>query len=240
MPPKRKYNALSLSTKWEAAKKRRSAARAAIRASPLRASYASRSVQLGRGPVPAQSFVTLKYHLSWVSDGTTIDKRFNLNSIYAPEYSGGHQPLGRDQYGNLYNRYRVWSTSVRVDASTKGSVVTPMQVTMVATNSSSSYTDFDTAAEQAGAFTKMVPANGSTATHFFRKYYLPAVNGQTKTAYKDDRFQATFGASPSEIISLHLVHGTSAAGVPGSGDLLYNITLNFYVELYDPLPLAQS
>lgn len=242
MPPKRKYAAIS--SKWQAAKKRRIARTRAARTNPLvRPRYStmrSQAVRLGSGPIPNRSFVVLKYCIGYQSDGTTFDKRFNMNSIFSPEYSGGHQPLGRDQYAVLYNRYRVWSCSARISCISQGSVTVPESVTLLANNSTNAYTTYDEACEQKGAITKIVAPGGADATIFYKKWSLLAVTGQTRQGYKDDRYQALMSAKPAEDIILHLLFATTQSAAVASTALQFRVNLEFYTELFDPIPVAQS
>jgi len=236
---KRKYTAKD---RAEAAKRSRSVVPRAPSYSRARTmSILSRGgVNMGRGPIPQSAFVVLKYHDSVASNGTLIDTRLNMNSIFSPRVSGGHQPLGRDQYASLYNRYRVWAFSIRLEAVTAGTVVNGHQVSVLPNNSTSAYTDFDEAAENPGAVTKSVPALGSGVTHIYKKWYLPRINGVTRDGYKDDRFQALIGASPSETLICHINYADMVPAVAAANNLLMTYTLNFYTELFDPVPLAKS
>jgi len=204
---------------------------------PRTISSNARAVRLGAGPVPQRSFVTLKYCIGYQSPSTIFDKPFNLNSIYSPEVSGGHQPLGRDQYGALYNRYRVWSCSARVQATSYGTK--PMAFALVPNNSTSTYSAFDVACEQKGAIMKVIPVQGQTIS-IYKKFSCRQITGTDKKGYMDDRFQALFGATPTENIILHLVFADTQSGALGNGDIQFRINLEYYVELFDPLPLAAS
>jgi len=73
--------------------------------------------KLGLSTMPRTHLAKLKYF-----DQITIDAPpggipgryvFRCNSAYDPDYSGlGHQPMGFDQYMNMYSRYRVIGSKI--------------------------------------------------------------------------------------------------------------------------------
>jgi len=197
-------------------------------------------VNLGAGPIPPSAKVALRYVAGFISDGSAFDQVFNLNSIFDPDRTGtGHQPLGRDQYATLYNRYRVLAVKVKVVFTTDATIVTAGQtVGILAENSGSAYTNLDAAFEQQGAIhTMCIP--GQTKT-FRKTYQLNDVTGVTKTAYKDDRFQSLMSTSPTEEICLHVLFGSALSAASQAGGVKYRVQLDMITELFDPLPLAQS
>lgn len=49
------------------------------------------------------------------ANGAPVSHHFSANSIYDPNLSGGgHQPLGRDQYGLVYDHYTVIGSKMKV------------------------------------------------------------------------------------------------------------------------------
>jgi len=190
-----------------------------------------------RGPVASRTVVRLKYNESVQSDGTIIDYRFNLNSLFDPNRTGtGHQPYGFDTYAALYNRYRVYKVEAIVKALVAGGVY---KITLLPNNTSTAETTATLAAEKPEAITAAVEV--SNGVELRRWYYLPALNGVTRTQYmSDDRFQALCSASPTEIQVLHLVHSSMADATPGAGVIAYNVTLIYHCEFFDPLELGQS
>lgn len=76
-----------------------------------------------RQPFPTHKNIVLTYVMSTnlnSSSGLTVygtEKSFNLNSLYSPETSGGHQYYYFDQIcasGQIYGRYKVNAVRVRV------------------------------------------------------------------------------------------------------------------------------
>lgn len=198
------------------------------------------NVVLSRGPIAPRTIVRLKYHEDWSSPGTTYDYVWNLNSIFDPNRTGtGHQPYGHDQYLTFYNRYRVYRVSFTLCVSAL-SANENYKLSIGASNDVNTYSNPSLAAESPSFFTRIV--SNATPIIIRGNYYLPAVTGVTTTQYKtDDRFQSQFGASPTELIVMHIVSsavGTDAA--PDIGKLAYSLNLVYHCELFDPNTLGQS
>lgn len=195
----------------------------------------------GRGPVAPRTVAKLKYNESFASNGTIFDTVFNLNSINDPNRTGaGHQPYGYDTYATLYNRYRVYKVDVVVQgASVSSTVGAAYKMTLVPNNTVAAYTDTSLAAESPDAYTKYVQAG--TKTMFKMSYILPHITGATAVQYKaDDRYQAAFGADPSEQICLHVCYASIGDTVVPNAVLGFTVTLIYHVEMFDPNNLAQS
>jgi len=195
------------------------------------------TLSLRSGSIISQQYITrLKYSesfsLTYVS-GIPNEYQFRLNSIFDPNYTGaGHQPLGHDQLATIYGRYRVFGCSYKLTIVPNNSTVEA--ITVVPTNSVTTFSTYDDAVEQR--------ASKSLTTHvqdtcYLRGYIsLPSVTGVTKTQYKtDDRFQALFNTSPTEVIQLHIA-GLSSSSTTKN----YRIDMLFHVELFDPIQLTQS
>lgn len=78
-------------------------------------------VRMPRGnPVPNAVMTSMTYiHSAALASTLGVIEwskyTFRMNSILDPDYSGGgHQPIGRDQWATLYNRYYVYAVSFDV------------------------------------------------------------------------------------------------------------------------------
>lgn len=70
----------------------------------------------GFSGIPRQRKAFLKYagEITLTSAGVNIAHLFRLNSLHDPDYTGvGHQPLGHDQWAQLYNRYTVVKATIK-------------------------------------------------------------------------------------------------------------------------------
>jgi len=192
-------------------------------------------VRSSLGPIAPRSIVSMRYN-QLLQSTVAGDQVFSLNSVYDPDITGlGHQPYGRDTYAALYNRYRVFAVSGSVSSSCLSGQTGI--VSLVATNSAALLTNQTLVSEMPHSRKQLI-AVGQVKTMKF-KFNLPRINGSTSTAYKsDDRFQSLVNNNPTEIMCMHLL-STDALGGPTT--TLYNdITINYHVEWFDPVPLAQS
>lgn len=195
------------------------------------------TIQRGVGPIASRTITKLKYNCSFQSSGAVLDYVVNLNSLYDPEDNVlGHQPYGFDQYSTIYNRYRVFATSYILSVTSFDS--NQNIVIVCPNNTSTTFTNPTLMAESPRAVTKQVNGNG-TPTYFRGKYSMARLNGQTSTQYKaDDRFQALTSSNPSERICLHI--GQQAAVGGNTNSCMYNLTMIFHCEFFDPNQMTQS
>jgi len=189
------------------------------------------------GPIAPRSIVSMRYNSQWTQSAIVPDYVFNLNSVFDPDSTGvGHQPFGRDTFNTLYNRYRVFAVSGVLKTS---STATSTKVAIVATNSAIAMNNISLVSEMPHSQSRTVATSNISTIKF--KYFLPKITGVTTTTYRsDDSYQALTGSSPSELICLHIL-GTDLLGGPVTANSQYqDLTLNYHVEWYDPLPLGQS
>ncbi len=166
----------------------------------------------------------------------TVDTAYNLNSLFAPKVSGGHQPMGFDQIATLYNRYRVLRTRWKVEVIPTVQSGVPGYLVVAPTNTATLFTSAPACAEQ-----------GRAKSHIFNSFTIPRLkgavnladlNGKTPAAYMaDDTTQAVITASPGEALVLHCL-----IFEPAGSALTYDfhITLWFECEWSDPVQLGQS
>lgn len=193
-----------------------------------------RTMNVNRALTPfAQRYITkMKY-----SDVFTLSSAlnsglfyFNLNSIYDPNRSGvGGQPYGHDQLEALYHRYRVINCSYVITAYSGGSVIrvvaTPLNETWSSVPSIS-----QACMNPRAKFMIQVP--GGPGQKIIGNCNIPSLMGRNRDQYMaDDRFQALFGSSPSELAVL-AIQGADIGDL--SATIQCTITLNYTVECFDP------
>jgi len=200
-------------------------------------------IPMGFGnPVAQRTFAWLTYvsygTLNTGAVGAPASQIWNMNSIHDPDRTGaGHQPYGHDTYSTLYNRYRVHKIAWTIQCSSYGTNST--NVTVVPLNNVTT-TDDVLAVEQAGgsARTKILHQSGDSNHTFMGAVDLAQLNGTSRTEYNaDDRFESTFGSSPTELMGLYIFASNGASTASG---IQYFVKLQYYTELFDPIPLAQS
>lgn len=187
-------------------------------------------------PIPSRQILKMKYCQNVQTSVTNAyNWQFNLNSIHDPDRTGtGHQPYGHDQLATLYNRYRVISVSYVIQCYSTGAA---LRFGVVPANEPKVFTTMAEMAENPRAQYKLcVP--GDTPPTIKGKVYLPALTGRNKTQYmSDDRYQAQFFASPSELAVLNMAAlDLTEAGTSAN----WAVTLEYTVEVFDPNPLGQS
>jgi len=165
--------------------------------------------------------------------------RLNLNSIFDPNRTGtGHQPYGHDTLATLYNRYRVISCSYVLSAySANGATI--QLAALPANEEFTAVSISDYRENPRGKFLVQTP--GAALKVLKGKVYLPSLTGRTKAQYMaDDRYQAQFGSSPSELMILNCNSQQFNESDLTSTQVTYQITLVYTVEVFDPKNLGQS
>jgi len=163
---------------------------------------------------------------------------FNLNSIFDPDRTAsGHQPSGRDQLAQLYNRYRVFGVSWRVSFFPVPSPTPQCAFAVVPVNDNFSLaaTGISALREYPRSIVKL--SSSDQPTVFVGRQSLASLTGQTSTQYKaGDRYQAPVGADPAEIMTLQVCANTSGA----STSYGFEVQLTYHVEFFDPVAAQQS
>lgn len=188
-------------------------------------------------------YVVLKYvdvYSQSLATVTGSNQIMNLNSIFDPDRTGtGHQPYGRDQLAAIYNRYRVLKTQWRI---TFHAELQGFYIVVVPTNGNLSTPIVDilsyTAACETPRATIRAQGTGANAVVIRGQIDLNDLNGVTKVEYlSDDRFQAVMTSSPGELLLLNI--GTyNPSGSTVTVD--FSVELEFFVDVHDPIVLAQS
>lgn len=201
--------------------------------------YTSITKQTGR---PQRMLAKLRYFENGqLASGVGLfqTQLMNLNSIYDPDRSGvGHQPLGRDQWADWYNRYRVYRVDYTITL-TDLDESQPAIVAVINQNGIPAYTNV-AAFEQPGAYVKqLAPVGGMNKTTIKNSVYLPRLNGKTSAAYRaNDDTQALFGANPAEVLTQAITVAPVIAGSPVN--VGYTINYVYHVEMFDPITLPIS
>lgn len=196
-------------------------------------------VKMTRQPVADKLITKLRYSEGvtfTVSLANTIYPYTFQSSIYDPDLTAtGHQPLWRDTYATMYNRYRVNGIAYRIAVRNSNAVALTM---FMVQHSSVTTTDtsINTALER-NISKKIYPDASQGRTNFIKGYLsVGKVFGMTRTQFQaDDSFDALLGANPSKMAYLHLMAaGRDAAIIQCQVELVY------YVEFFDRINVAGS
>lgn len=195
-------------------------------------------VNTGISPVPPRFITTMKYSTNVATSALTGTYQMNLNSLYDPDRSGaGHQPLGYDNLALLYNKYRVISTSYRINRCSSATDPS-IQICAIPSNDPSILWTVNWMKESPRC--KYVVQNpGAPSAVLKGKVYLPALMGRTKAQYvADDTYASDVGSNPSEEAILYIQTGTASGDIQPSVNV--SVVMTFVVEWYDAKHLDQS
>lgn len=219
---------------------------------PRRARKGRRSAGWKKGPstvtavktlaVPDRMLLKLPYYESKTMSGNPAAYYdWNLNSIYDPNRSGvGHQPLGYDQYGKLFNRYRVYGVTARFSCTNLGDV--PVRIGIVSDNiaSGAPYLSDESKFEQPHMKSFLLGNSQGMNTRTFKTFMSCAkIQGSPKSRYNsDNQFQSTWGASPQEIICAHVV--ASSLDPLVALNIAWDVHFIYHMEAFDRVTLSIS
>lgn len=197
-----------------------------------------KTVVVNRALAPiAQRYITrMKYAEQFTFSAIQPTYRFNLNSIFDPNRTGiGAQPYGHDTLQTMYNRYRVIKATYVITVFNSGSAI---KLAALPANEEVSPTGTtDAITNPRCRFIHQYP--GGSVSKLKGSIYLPSLVGRTKSQYMaDDRYQAQFGSSPSELAVLNLY--CTLLNDSGVNDSQCNIEITYTVECFDVKNLPQS
>lgn len=204
----------------------------------VRKAYAT-VVNRGLSPIP-QRFITKMKYCDNFTMPTALSGlnayRFNLNSIFDPNRTGiGHQPYGHDTLQSMYNRYRVISCSYVIQVIANATI----NCAVLPANEEVSPNAMYEVKESPRA--KFVAQNPGGSMKILKgSVYLPSLVGRTKAQYMaDDRYQAQYGASPSELAILNVFTQQINDGTTDQLPQI-TVTLEYLVESFDVKQLGVS
>lgn len=186
--------------------------------------------------VPDKVIVKMPYfeNFSLINAAGPVANYFwNLNSIWDPNRSGiGHNPTGYATWNQLYNRYRVIGVKARVIFTAVAENTTPAIPFIYGGNETVQGGSYEQL-EQPHTKQRVLVAGGGRNSVILTKYFnIARLAGASSTTYMgSDRYQAQFGASPSEVITMT----AGLQSMSGNVQPVYTcaVHLTYYVELFD-------
>lgn len=191
-------------------------------------------------PVPDRMFTKMNYSEVLIMNLEFLTLKYHMyrNSLFDPDYTSiGHQPLWRDQYALMYNKYRVLGIKYKfalLNTSSNAMVSGAVKYSSDANVELS----LNTLRERKNVNRVVVGPQGSKAT--FMKGYMPVgrPHGLTKkNVIEDEDFIALMGYDPAKLSFLHIYLSStdlSGAVVNIQADLTY------YVELLERTSVSGS
>jgi len=192
-----------------------------------------------RNPFPKSMITKHRYvstHTLTPSGAALIASyQFRGNSLYDPDYtSAGHQPLGFDEYSNLYEHFTVLGSKISITAATGG---IPVVVGITRDSDATLTVNYDTVQENADTVWGS-HASGSKplvlrAATSMKKWF-------NRKAIKDDpKLRGTPSTDCEETMFYHLwVKALSATAVPSATDI--NVVIEYIALWSEPKELVQS
>lgn len=198
------------------------------------------TLTISRGVIPDVAAVQLRYVYNTNLAGTGILRTvFRGNSCFDPDFTGvGAQPMGFDQYGALFRRYRVLGSKVKVMFSLGGSLnktagfVVPLDTTAVVGSGISDNTEHQ--------FTKTISIEQNqhnTINHYMSTAKLRGV--LTDDVRSDSDYSAPIGGNPSLQWYWH-VGAYDMNGAGGGIDSSLQVEITYYVEFFNRETLPTS
>jgi len=203
-----------------------------------------------KGPMPSEFVTQLSYAAQVETTAGTPIWVFRMNSLFDPDRTGvGHQPYGRDQLANIYNRYRVNGFKYEVwGANASGGTNHAINIHAVPVDEVASAAAFTSAIqcmEQPGSKTAIATCSSSTAAVGGEAAYvtgyidLAHLTGRSKAQYRaDDRYQSEMGDNPAEAMDFFVAATNIGTGSYEEG--AFTVKLTYFVELFDSKVLPTS
>lgn len=190
-------------------------------------------------PFPYKMSTKLLYHANtnFNPAATTYAYNYNINSLFDPDRTGtGHQPMYFDQLcPGVYNRYRVRAFSYKVTISNCNTPI-KFQLHFQNNNNSNDYEDLGEMIGTRQIIVNSMSAGGKCIGTLKGYTTLRRLLGQ---GTNDDRDQAVYNASPSNVAILGLLL-TSLDGATNMSAVNIDITFNYYSDLFDRVVTSGS
>lgn len=183
--------------------------------------------------IPDQMRVKLRYN-SIVSIAPGVPAGgyiFRGNSCFDPDFSGvGKQPLGFDQWANMYNKYRVRASKIVIQLSNTNTTV-PASVSLYPSEDASLPGTIEGALSQPYSKQKISGIASSTPNLTLTHYMSSKKMLGVKSIEMADEFAAFTTADPTnEWFWIIFVANLSTAGVVTFQGL---VKITYYVEFFD-------
>lgn len=168
---------------------------------------------------------------------------FAGNSVYDCNVTGtGHQAMGHDQFSSLYNRFRVHASKIEaqfVAQSSNTNTAAIVGVAPMVTNTGP--TTLDQARERDHAKCRFVAASGGSPAGRKVVSYMSTAHAlgiSKQSARGNNSLQALISADPADLWYWTVFGGTIDQTTAINQQVL--VTITYYVEYFDKVPLAQS
>lgn len=168
---------------------------------------------------------------------------YRIGSIFDPYFgTGGHYPIGRNIFNQIYGKYKVYGVTVELtwsDAGGDGGVCGAMISSSQDTTTLQGMA-IETAKEKPNVFLKYVNASGSQLARYKQYFDIGKIEGLTKSQFKNDiqQFASSMGTDPSltPYLRLSVANIQQTSGVKVHCD----VKLTYHVQFWNPITLPKS
>lgn len=191
--------------------------------------------------IPDQIYTRLVYEelVSIAPGGPRANYTFRGNSVYDPNYTGaGHQPGYYDILTQIYGRYRVLSSTIRVEVSNT-SAATPVLFAIVPDTDPITFTSFQDAAENPRAIvSKMCPVSTRIPYSLKKQMSTKVQLGLRGSEINDEDYSHTSAANPNNMWYWNTFF--TAADQATTFYCSVRFRLVYYVQVYDRYTIVPS
>lgn len=207
------------------------------------ANVAKIPLQLSGFPMYGRKKVTLSYSdyfsLSVGAVGAANHYVFSANGMFDPNITGaGHQPLGFDQLTNIFRRYTVINSQIRVVAVTPSGTANSCQFGVTLTRSNAllsrlQYIESHSSWDIIGGDT-----NGNMQPRTVMLSATPATFFGTSKPLSENDIAGSSSANPTQQLYFHVWCSDAANG--SSGTVLFNVEIAYVAIFHDPEQMPSS
>lgn len=196
--------------------------------------------------IPSTLRTRLRFATTYSAPTTTTAASIGVscNDLFDPGTTlDSTQPVYFDQLALMYNRYRVYGSSIyvrgKLESSAAGVGVTQVGGEMIVfpLNGGLPYTPTTMSDARAQNFAKAAELTGTRVGLVNNQIRVAEISG-TRDIEGSDRFQAVVSTSPTEVCSWIIVWNSSVA--QSNEQTTFHITVDYDAEFYDRNPLDRS
>ncbi len=195
----------------------------------------------GVSSFPDQMYVKMKYSdVITVDTGAVAGQVYSINSLFDPDTTGvGHQPLGYDQWSNLYGKYEVLGCAMKLSLISNGN--NRFGIILYPSNSATAVSDTATAKEQRYAIHRYAASTtASMDTHINTYMSVKKLEARNTSSinFRGTTGNIGFGSSPTIQKYWHIL--VYALDGLGPVNCFIDVNLKYYCKLHDPISIAGS
>lgn len=201
--------------------------------------------------IPKTATVSLRYCTTKILAPTTaglgVSTVFRCDSVYDPDYTGtGHQPVYRDVYTSMYNKYIVTGSKIWVKAIPyrgSGTATSVYSLGLYRRDHGDTTTMNIETMRENGVHTKTIrmgnndmPNSSVYMTDTFSLYKDVLAKDREKLLVDKGVSPSTAGAGQDWVLFVYTLSGSGTAGGGAADDnIIFEVTIQYRVKFCDPI-----